>query len=273
MTVLPACGKDGEPARQAEVNSSTTVENTSAAVPLPRPPMDRAALLQAVALARSAAAAGADDLAAQKALDGKEFELRIRFGCAGASAGGEKPSLSWSIDSRGGVLRIRAAPDLSSEDGGDVAEGLEGIEAVEGFWIPRPWLLQAACPANPSAPSVGQDDEKTPVPADSTSTEPAAVAAKVGIAQFFTARDPRTARRGHRPYEAVRKLEPGASVGNKGFDLVLSGRLSAFPDGRVISCTAIGPDSPPDCIVSGRFDHVWIDDAATGERIADWSSS
>jgi hypothetical protein len=41
----------------------------------------------------------------------------------------------------------------------------------------------------------------------------------------------------------------------------------------VIRCAPNGPDTPPVCVVSAQFDHVWIDDAATRERIADWSSS
>ena len=75
------------------------------------------------------------------------------------------------------------------------------------------------------------------------------------------------------PYEAVKKLDDGAVVGNKGFDLVLSGRLRALAGGRVIRCVVEGPDAPPACIVSASFDHVWIEDAASKDRIADWSSS
>lgn len=267
---LSACRQSGEANREADVNASQPVENAPSAVPLPKPPMDRAALLLTVAQARSAAAAGIDDREAQRALDGKEFELRIRFGCEGSAPRDEKkPALSWSIDPKSGVLRLRAAPDLSEDS--EVAKGLQGVEAVEGFWLSRPWLLNAACPAKP-APRGDQPIEEEPNPA-STPIEPTGAAPKVGIAQFFTATDPRTTRRDHRPYETVEKRDPRAPIGTQGFDLVLSGRLRMLPEGRVVRCVASAPDLPPACVISAQFDHVWIDDAATRERIADWSSS
>jgi hypothetical protein len=54
---------------------------------------------------------------------------------------------------------------------------------------------------------------------------------------------------------------------------VLSGRLRALDGGRVIRCVATAADAPPSCLISASFDHVWIEDAASKERIADWSSS
>lgn len=272
LSLMTACQQAGDANREAQANAVQPVENAAPAVPLPRPPMDRAALLQAVAQARSAAAAGVDDRQAQQALDGKAFELRIRFGCAGAAlTNAEKPSLSWSFDSKSGVLRVRAAPDLSED--APVTKGLQGVEAVEGFWLMRPWLLSATCPVK--APTHGSDvtEGKPTTAAEPAPSAPASGAPKVGIAQFFTATDPRTTRRDHRPYQTVKKREPGASVGTQGFDLVLSGRLRMLPQGRVIRCVGSGPDAPPACVVSAQFDHVWIDDAATKERIADWSSS
>jgi hypothetical protein len=270
---LSSCRDGGEANREADANAAQPVENAAPAVPLPKPPMDRGALLQAVAQARSAAAAGGDDRQAQQALDGKEFELRIRFGCAGSAPDSKAQStLSWSYDAKSGVLRLRAAPDLS--DDATVAKGLQGIEAVEGFWLPRPWLLTAACPARPAPPAGDSAVDEPEAATDAAPPEPAAAAApKVGIAQFFTETDPRTGRRDHRPYQAVEKRDPGTPVGTQGFDLVLSGRLRMLPQGRVIRCVASGPDSPPVCVISAQFDHVWIDDAATKERIADWRSS
>ena len=116
-------------------------------------------------------------------------------------------------------------------------------------------------------------EAKPPRAAEPPPSAPAAIPLKVGIAQFFTATDPRTARRDHRPYETVDKRDPGSTIGTQGFDLVLSGRLRVLPEGRVIRCVSSGADAPPACVVSAQFDHVWIDDAATKERIADWSSS
>jgi hypothetical protein len=234
--------------------------------------MDRAALLELVAKARSAAAAGVDDRESQRPLDGKEFEFRIRFGCGGPSSKAKtKGPFGWSFDPKSGVLRVHAAPTLSSDDPIIAALAIKDVEDVEGFWLARPWLLQATCPAVPP-PSAGDQAESKPTHTGTDPPLPAPVL-KMGIAQFFTVSDPRTGRRDERPYEAVKKLDPGASVGTQGFDLVLSGRLRALPDGRVIHCNANGPDAPPDCVAAALFDHVWIEDAATMQRIADWGSS
>lgn len=278
---VTGCGGGGDAAN--EVNSQNVAvqppKNAARAVPLPQPPMDRAALLELVAKARSAAAAGVDDHEAQQPLDGKEFEFRIRFGCAGPSTKAkDKAPFGWSFDPKSAVLRVHAAPTLSSDDPAVAALGIEEVENVEGFWLPRPWLLQATCPAAapPPAPVDEQSNTKA-IPersAGHSASQPLpGPVLKVGIGQFFTASDPRTTRRDERPYQAVKKLDPGASVGTQGFDLVLSGRLRALPDGRVIHCNTNGPDVPPDCVAAALFDHVWIEDAATKLRIADWGSS
>ena len=51
-------------------------------LPVAEPPMDRAALLIQVAKAASASALGKDISNDLRKLDGKRFEVRIRFGCA-----------------------------------------------------------------------------------------------------------------------------------------------------------------------------------------------
>ena len=262
-------------AQNAAQQSST---NLAAEVPLPKPPMNRAALLQAVGLARSAAAAGANDAQAQRALDGKQFQLRIRFGCAGAAAKLQEATLGWTYNADKRVLRISAAPTLNGDDPLVTQLNAKDVEAVEGFWIPRPWLLQAACPAPPVTPAENELD--TPAPEKKKTPQPQPVApeplfaGKVGIAQFFTAVDSRTMRRDHRPYAATKTLDAGmAQVGVKGFDLVLEGRLQPGPGGRVILCQSTAVDRPPDCIVSARIDRVRFEQPETGETIAEWGSS
>ncbi len=238
--------------------------------PLPRlEPLDRAAILAAVAQAASANAAGADDSTAQRVLDGRQFELRIRFGCRGPSAALREQWLGWSFDEKSRTLRVRARPTLAGED--PLVQELGGgrFEAVEGFWIPRPWLLQALCPAASAveaapADEVAQEDAKV--------EEPLPRWPRIGIAQFFSETDARTGRRSMRPYEAVKALDPGTPIASQGFDLVLSGRLKALPDKRVIACIAKGTQSPPDCIVSADFDRVWIEASGSDQVIAEWSS-
>lgn len=267
------------------------------ALPLPEPALDRAGLLAAVASAASASALGLDQQADQRRLDGRQFEVRIRFGCRGASADLGEAWLGWTRDVEQNALRVRAQPTVSLED--PLVSGIAGeqVEAVEGFWIPRPWLMRAACPAGaatappqaqeqaeaqtqtqeskpPAArakkPAAPDQDAGAAAEAKPRRADPVPVAPRVGIAQFFTKADARTGRRDGRAYEAVKTLEPGAPIGSRGFDLVLSGRLQALPGRQVINCSAKSFDQPPECLVSARFDRVWIDQPGTGEVIAEW---
>jgi hypothetical protein len=167
-------------------------------------------------------------------------------------------------------------PTIAADNSVVAALGGERFEAVEGFWIPRPWLLEPVCPA--AAPPAaarqptGSDSSPQPEPDSAPEPVPSLVRPRVGIAQFFTSTDARTKRRSARPYSAVKTLEAGERAGQQGFNLVLSGRLQAPAGARVIQCTAPGPDLPPDCIVSADFDRVWIEEPATKAIVAEWSS-
>ena len=265
---------------------SVTNDSTNEVLPLPKlpiaePPMDRAALLQAVAKAASAAALGQDSAAAPRGLDGKRVEVRIRFGCAPtvqAKAGaGAKPTpkkgpFNVRFNSEDRTLRIRAAPDLTLDDPEVASLAGETVEAVEGFWMYRPWLLTAACPARPQEPQPAGEAGDASEPAAS---EPAAArpsGRRVGLAEFYTHTDARTARRDGRAYEATKVLAEGQLPSPQGYDLVLSGRLRPAPGGRVITCRVESVDSPPDCIVSAQFDRVRIERPDTKDIVAEWSS-
>ena len=283
LTMLCAC----QPEPQDPGNVQTAEEPTLnlPAVPRPQPPLDRAAVFAAVAQAASAEASGSDDAEAQRTLDGRQFEIRIRFGCKGPSTELRKEWLGWSFDREKSTLRVRAMPTLSAEESLVQELGGDQFEAVEGFWIPRPWLLQPACPATAavsSAPAEAATDAASvktsarpaampAVPAESERiSEPVPKGPRIGVAQFFTETDPRTGRRSMRPYEAVKTLDPKQQIGSQGFNLVLSGRLKALPDKRVIACVAKGADSPPECIVSVGFDRVWMEQPSDREIIAEW---
>ena len=236
------------------------------------PPFNRARLLLTVARAASAHSAGMTDPGVQRSLDGKQFELRLRFGCDGPGPG--NGGYGWSLDPDGRTLRLRAAPTLSLDD--DVVSSVAGdqVEAVEGFWLPRPWLLQAACPGGrPIAPPAGSpgDPAKPRDDQAEASLQGDPAVQRIGIAQFFTADDARTRRRMNRPFEAVKLLGEGERAGLTGFDLVLSGRLRARGDGRVITCAGAGLDRPPDCIVSAAIDRVWIERPEDKAVMAEWT--
>jgi hypothetical protein len=153
------------------------------------------------------------------------------------------------------------------------------IEAVEGFWIPRPWLLDAACPLGqapiPTEPQESPGPKKVAGSDEPRSTaEPSAPAPdwpRIGLVQFYMEGDSRTGRRDRRAYEAVKTLDGQSPVGAQGFNLVLSGRLEALSGRPVIQCDAASPDSPPDCVVSAEFDRVWIESPDGKSIIAQWS--
>ncbi len=73
-----------------------------------------------------------------------------------------------------------------------------------------------------------------------------------------------------RPYEAVKTLDAKTPIGSQGFNLVLSGRLKALADKRVIACAAKGSDSPPECVISVDFDGVRMERPGTRDVIAEW---
>jgi len=266
VPMLGGCSE--EPPPQDAANDRAVEDQSAARLPVIEPPFNRSRILMTVARAASAHSAGLDDADFQRMLDGKQFEVRLRFGCDGQGPLGDH---GWSIDPDGRTLRLRVVPTLSLDDEviGIVAE--DGVEAAEGFWLARPWLLQAACPAGQpvveALPKQGADaeDNAGPPPAEEIAIP------RIGIAQFFRAEDSRTGQRIGRPFEAVIQLEEGQRVGSQGFDLILSGRLRSRTDGRVILCEGAGRDRPPDCVVSAAIDRVRIENPGNKATLAEWS--
>lgn len=262
-----------QPPQDPGTDNRAEAKRTLPPLPIVEPPLDRARLLLAVARAASAHTAGADDLAAQRKLDGKQFEVRLRFGCDGQGPGqGEH---GWSIDPDGQTLRLRAVPTLSLKDKPVGSVAGKGVEAAEGFWLSRPWLLTAACPKAQAGVEIEPPSaEKPAAEEDETSTtrpDAPAVVQRVGIARFFTREDSRTGRRIERPFEAVVQLKAGDPTGLQGFNLVLSGRLRGQGDNRVIRCTGSGRERPPDCIISADVDRVWIERPEDKKVMAEWT--
>ena len=281
-TATVAGCRQQQSADDASANTSEPVPSRPI-VPRPAPPIDRTLLLAAVAEAASATASGAAVPQSVRSLDGRQFELRIRFGCRGPAPKLRDRWLGWSFDSEERRIRVRAMPTISKDDPMVARISGDQFEAAEGFWVPRPWLLQPLCPAaaavqgvaDPSQPPGQPDGQQQPAPAsedpgDDEQGEPVPTSGRIGIAQFFTPEDPRTRRRDMRPYEASHTLAEGKAISSQGYNLVLSGRLRALPGRGVIECSAQDSDSPPDCIVSAEFLRVWIEQPGTGDVIAEW---
>ena len=259
------------PAEDVERSNATVANETTRVprLPVAEAPLDRAAVLQAVAKAASAAALGHDDRSAQRGLDGDRFEVRIRFGCPTPTPSVAAGPFVVRYDGESRRLQVRASPDLTEGEPWIAKLGGDTVEAVEGFWMRKPWMLASGCSVAEQAPA----SEATQETSDDTQRMPIAASEwRVGIAQFFKAADARTTRRDHRAYEATKTLEEHQPAPSQGYDLILAGRLQELPNGRVIACHLLSPELPPECVVSVTFDQVRIERADTKEILAEWSS-
>lgn len=242
-----------EPAQPAPAPVSPTPS------PAKSPPLTRAELLSYADEVSAAFAAGqplSNEL--KVAIRGRAFVLRIPFGCDGPQVrtAGEQAYVEYDPGKR--TIHLIARPaDWSTLPLLQEAPGGDGIEAVEGFWIPHPWRRTEACP-----PRIERRAPATPTP-------PAAPT--LGLATLFPEGGARTARRGERPYEFTRKVAEGeGELLTHSYHLVLEGRLATFPEGASIRCWSETPAHRPLCLYSVAFERIAFEDAATGEMLAEW---
>lgn len=227
-------------------------------LPAPLPNLGREALLAAFATAADAASSGTPPPGENAKLVDRKFSIRLPFGCSGAM---EEPSgdgrsatwAGWSYNSKTKALKVRAGPeDFKNSPWIQDLVGEMPFEAVEGFWIRRPWSSAQSCPAASNAGAVPGDDHRE----------------TVAIAQFFSPASPRALRRGTRPYAFTTKLaEPIAPDG--GFGLVIEGRVAAYADGQPVHCKIESADLRPICLMAVEFARVAIENAA-GEMLTEW---
>lgn len=231
------------------------------AIPAPTT-MSRADLLGAVSRAASAYAAG-EPSEGTDPLVGRTFAIHIPFGCGGApSAAVEGPGdglayWSWGPDRKTIQLSLTPGNWLSSALISSTAGGSDW-EAVEGFWIPQPWLRVEAC--SPVRLDPLQSGEGAPSPQT------------VGLAAVFKTDGSRVARRNGRAYTFSLRAEGDArlNVPAEGYRAVVEGRLTAFPGGRAIRCRASSPDQRPVCIAAIQLDRVAFTEAGSGKVISEW---
>ncbi|HVI32612.1 hypothetical protein [Phenylobacterium sp.] len=241
-----------------------------APTPLAPPPLGRAELVAAARAAAAAYAAGAPAPEAEAALAGRAFRVRLPFGCLGVSPAVEPAA--WRYDEARGTLTLTArAVDWT---GAALARGLPGaetVEAVEGFWIPRPWLEGETCPSlpvPPPAPATSPAKAAPKAAAPPPAAPPPPSPQTVGLAEVFREGGSRVFRRGERPYQVVEKAEP--PTGPHVYHLVLEGRVVAGEDGRAVRCRAETADRRPVCVVTVEFDRVAFEDPAGGEVLGEW---
>lgn len=268
IALLSACQQSKEPHSPASA-APTETPGTAPVLPTAEKPLDRGQLLLAVAQAASDAALGRSDVDRQRTLDGKAFELRLRFGCPTDRGG----SRAWTYDDKRRKLSLRIEPEITAHDAMIEALGQQGYEAVEGFWIRRPWQLAAACSAPVETNAVATSATAGPEAHSPTASEPLGPMPKIGLAQFYTDEESRTHRRDSRAYTASKILPEGTQPSDRGYDLVIKGRLRKLASGTVIACRNRGTAAPPDCVASALIDSVAILDPNSGQIIAEWSSS
>lgn len=256
LLLVGACNRQGEaddgsvPAPAAPEAAQPVVESAAIVRPL-----SRRDVLLAVAEAQSSYAAATNDGEQQAALDGRPFSFRIRL------CGTLNDDFQASFDEKERVLRVAVRPNLTGATLREQKLFAGDWESAEGFWVPRPWLLEPVCPSGRAAPLPAADGSAGPaVPIPSTT----------GIAQFGSPDRAQSILRGDRAYEITRKLEESASPDP--IDLVLEGRLRRLPDGKVINCAGDATLQRPTCIVSAEFDKVRLEQPG-GETLAEWSES
>lgn len=250
FAMLGACRNEAAVV-EGNAQGEGNVANVAAPEPPPLPPaplmLDRQALLIEAFKARSAAATGDAVSGEQEELDNRRFTFRIRLACSFAPKGSDGMREA-VFDAEARRVSLSIAPDISLDIPFVAGTAGEGVEAAEGFWVRRPWLL---------TPSCAGDGEQA--------------AREIGLVQYYSAEEPRTARRGGRPYEATVTLAEGTEATAPGsWDLVLAGRLRKRPDGRVISCRPPAEGAVPACLVSVEFENVAIEEVATGAIVARW---
>ncbi len=259
--LLSAC--DRPERTEAPVDATPVIEAPLAPRIVPAPlTLDRRTLLDGLRRAASNYASGVRPQGVD-ALVGKPFSVVTAFGCRGPEpvAEGQAEGLarwSWAPERR--AIQLSMTPGdwtrsalIVGAGGGD-----ESWEAVEGFWIPRPWMEDGGCPA---------------LAADPLASGPVAPSPQtVGLAAVFDADGSRVERRNGRAYAySVRPEGEAETVAAPadGYRLRLEGRVAAFPDGRAIRCRATGPDQRPVCIAAVRLDRVAFEDSA-GETLSEW---
>lgn len=261
---LAACGRAPEPPPAPAAHAPETAVAPPTQM---QPVVDRAELLRALDAAASAFAAGQPDNGAT--LDGRRYSVRQAFGCAGpARAGATHPAglASWTWGPRNQTIELALQPadwtsDLGAGDG-------DAPEAIEGFWLARPWMRADGCPAaTVNLPAPPPEDA---VPPKAGSTPPPPQRQTAGLASVFVQGGSRVGRRDGRAFTHTLRGEDGPPLApTAGFRLVIEGRFTAFPGGQTVRCRAGAQDERPVCMAASTIDRV-VFETADGQQLSEW---
>jgi hypothetical protein len=221
--------------------------------------LTRAELITLAASAADSSAARGDPSPEIVKAEGRRFELRLPFGCNGPAGEDSAAAMRWRYDAEAQALRIFVNPVAwTAQDWWpDLANG---VEAIEGFWIARPWTSTEACPAGADRP-VAAGTEPVTLPGQT-----------LAMGQIFYAKGTRGGRRDGKPYEAVVRIQEDELRTEQGFRLRLRGRIAGAPGGGPIRCRQpAGPEQRPICLVSVVMDEVAVENPVTDQIVATWS--
>lgn len=256
--LLASCDRDAEPVAPPPAPVGPAVNGP--ATPPINTALDRRELLSAVALAASNYAAGATATTANS-LVGRQFDIRLAFGCEGAEAspadgaGDGLARWSWGPDRE--TIRLGLTPGDWARSALIAGAGQDRWEAVEGFWVARPWMAADGCPS---------------IRADPLASGPIAPSPPtVGLAAVFETGGSRLGRRNGRAYtHTIRQAGDAPLIAlDAGYRVRLQGRVVAFPDGRAIRCRAANPNQRPVCVAAVQLDRVAFE-TPTGETLSEW---
>ncbi len=192
---------------------------------------------------------------------GQRFELRLPFGCRGPADAESDAAMRWRYDETDKALRVHVAPIVWTRANIlDAAGQATAADAVEGFWIPRPWTASEACPATRDNPAPDGTEAVT-LPGQT-----------LAIAQFFDGDGARLGQRNGKPYETVVRLQPDELQAERGFQLRIAGRIADIPGQGPVSCRQpAGAEQRPICVVGVTMNEVAIDNPRTGKTLATWN--
>jgi hypothetical protein len=244
-------------AKTAQVSIQPRIKPVIAAV-IP-PPLDRQGLIENERRVASAFAADGKMPSGKDPLIGRRFSIAIPFGCNGVQDGSVYSQFSTSFDVTKQTITLTATPNAwLTLPLIQALPDVSNMESVEGFWIPRPWINAETCPAKMDYPV-----PVTPTPA---------TAPTLGLAQLFPSGGSRVVEHASNPYQFTRQVPKGdASLLSHTYRLVLEGIISGFADGQSLSCWAEALDHAPVCLFAVQLDRVSLEDATSGEALANWT--
>jgi len=222
--------------------------------PVVLPALNRGGIIALADRAADAFASGAPLPKAVVEAADRRFEVSLPFGCSGASGGSSRHPFQWQYDEEAGTLRIRVEPSTWLPRDWNLAAG-SGGEAIEGFWVTRPWSSSDSCP-----PTSGH--------AAAIGAEPVTLPGQtLAMAQFFTSGE------GHetRPFELVRRVAAEDFDASRGYRIRLTGRVARVPGNGPVQCVQpAGIEQRPICVVAVRINDIRLENSATGEVLATW---